>query len=522
MLRGCRCAAALNICIVLLAGFVAESWCAGSTSGGAEAWLEHVDRQLRAQADRLAAVSAAADRAAPAFIAGAGLVVTGDPGLTMEWTSRPGGFRHLDSKAGVTRRIVVSVLGLRSVGGPARRDLLQAQLQAARFAAEGGDVVVAIGSRAEIASLGRTEALRRAEAAGVAVLDTGDPSHGRSVLIASIGWTWQVELYAACTRLGRAPVVIRPEGRGSNRRGRGRLHPLPEEGGPRVAAIPAEVLGRRYLRDLRAVLRDVGVQSWAAIRSAADRGAAAIEAGGTAWRRVRSPLAAYRLAMRLDADPGLLRPLTGDLMDGFDRPDRPGPRDFVLAVGGLDGPATECWGPNEILRRAGFGVCYSFADVWPRGASGVREDDLLLDQRWTFDDAVLTVRPDLDRPKRRVRLGPVGGVIGEAVLWLVQAEMLLRLEDRNVPRPERWFHDDPARFAEPEDAGPNEPDGKRPELFGPPADDRAPLPRSVIPMASAEHPGRLRGRGGGAADDDLPLGPAARNRPRRAGDEAGA
>jgi len=68
-------------------------------------------------------------------------------------------------------------------------------------------------------------------------------------------------------------------------------------------------------------------------------------------------------------------------------------------------------------RKAGATIAWSFTTYRGEHRAGVAPDELLIDQHWDFGDAAVEV------PGYPFKAFPISGVICEAVLWMVNAEV---------------------------------------------------------------------------------------------------
>jgi hypothetical protein len=297
-----------------------------------------------------------ADRAARAYLDGASIAILDDHGLAMDQIHRPGALAHgLASSIQSDTRVILTT-------GEAPLADLDAAVQVVRL---------------------RSDILPGAEA-----------------------WVFQCELFAACVRQGKVPVVrLSPA---LDRRGDRDFRYLDQRfhGDRRVEPIPPEELGRAYLHELRRQWRDVGTTSWPALVTAARRAGNTLLDGGRVFVRRGTPALGY---VALD-------PLFTSLdHDGSDRNlPIPGPDDFVIAIGYDQPPRSLEWGEPELLTAAGRGVAWIIAayDVPQR-----HRRDLVIDQQWPLGDAAVPVEG------YDARLGSTSGVIARALLAALTAQI---------------------------------------------------------------------------------------------------
>jgi len=242
--------------------------------------------------------------------------------------------------------------------------------------------------------------------------------------IAARAWVYQLELFAACVRRGRTPVM--------------RQSPLIDTRGHRLLryrgqtfhhdrwpTLPAPgSLGRAYLEALRGVLRDIATASGDALDEARDRARDTLHAGGRVYVVTGATMLAHHL-------PEPFEPWTGNASGG----------DLVLAVGDFEEAGYHGhWHDIDALRRAGRGV------VWIVNACGTRPLDVLrhevlLDLWAPFGDGVVKVE------HYDVRLGPVTGVAQLAAVHAIARAAGLRDEEnrrdqRHAADPARYYGDD--------------------------------------------------------------------------------
>jgi hypothetical protein len=223
------------------------------------------------------------------------------------------------------------------------------------------------------------------------------------------------EFVSACTRLGKMPVMYQgfavPGGRErANRLGRLRFHPEKP-----VAVAPGQ-LGREFIRELRVDLEKVHDQEMADVAAAARQAVAARRNGKGVYAFVHGHGILHQM-IGFPTDPGYFTQLNTGWFS--QRPDiRLSEGDFVLCIGfdmRFNGWKFGKW--DEEARSAGATLAWSFADYKKEHVEAVG-DEIFISQHWDFGDAVVEV------PGYDVRILPTSGVVSEAVLWMVNAEML--------------------------------------------------------------------------------------------------
>ena len=376
------------------------------------AWLQGCIQALQRD---VPAMTPSAEAAARRFVLdGWTLAAWGDEGFVAEITGRAGGLMPIDPVDAAPGKTIV-LLAPRSAR-------LENDLDQARRFAERGDRVILFARRAVL-----DEAVR----AGVrpaAAFDTHAAPHGGLVAsgdtwliptdppasIAAV-WTWTAEFVAACTRLGKMPVmwqsIMAP---GSAERNKAHAGKRFEDAAP--APLKPGALGREYLAKLDANVRAVFVGERSALRQAAERAARAQAQGG----RLYAYLVGHATALQpgIPGDPGLFSALhaaagpSGGALSLT-------PSDFVLCVGYDRIPAGESNAEiAEKVRAAGAAVAWSFTDYRPEEVKAVRPGETYIDQRWPLGDAVVTV------PGYDVRILPTSGVISCGLYWAINAGVL--------------------------------------------------------------------------------------------------
>jgi hypothetical protein len=203
----------------------------------------------------------------------------------------------------------------------------------------------------------------------------------------------------------------------------------------RLSPIAAGALGRSYLSHLRGVLRDVGTASWSALAATVDRASATIFDGGRVFVAA-DPAGLAGVARhhggQLAADPWLFvrLPLEGEVPAGM----RPGRDDFVIALGAADPPPAPGSGSPgasaPYVRHAGRGVAWVISAYLTK-PSDLAYGDIVIDQFWPPDDALVPV------PGYDAHVGPASGVVSEAILWMLAAQLHANAQAFHAPSPQR-------------------------------------------------------------------------------------
>ena len=217
-------------------------------------------------------------------------------------------------------------------------------------------------------------------------------------------WTWTGEFVAACTRLGRMPVLYQSYGlpggpeRGKKYQGKKFHDDLT------IKPIPAEVLGREYLDRIEQMLAKIGDTQMPKILQAA-----------TWWGRADSAtiLVTGHMFPRHAQDPRCPCPGTFAAVPAWedkDLLDASHPPQFVLYVGYQ-------FAPQKLLDQAkALGVKLVYSDVQPAQPPEPASNILYIDPAWPLADGCVAI-PGYDVP-----ILPASGVIQAAIYWTIASE----------------------------------------------------------------------------------------------------
>ena len=256
-------------------------------------------------------------------------------------------------------------------------------------------------------------------------------------------WVWTGEFAAACTRLGKMPLMFQGFAAGGKERALrlGCPEVLTGDGGgskklfhdkpPKPVA--AGVAGREYLRQLRAILKRVHDLEMEDIRRAAAVAAEARQKGHVFYLVPDGGHAFFYQGRPCNTNYWVLpgkkthwENWTNPAKDVFQT------GDAVLYVGYLSVNTRHV----DTVRAAGATFMASFSsiagsrdDSGPPGNRGMRPDELLIDQHWPFGDAAVQF------PGYDIRILPPSGVIGEAIIQMVTSELHTLLTARRRPLP---------------------------------------------------------------------------------------
>ena len=399
-----------------------------SAAPAAEAYLAWTRSALAQAETNLPAITAAAQVAADAFVAGRDLGVRGGAGLNEELGARAGGLCVYRATKGNPGDVVLYAFGVATDRDADVAALLERELADAEALKAAGSTVIGLASFRQLDVQGK---MARAKAVCAALMDNYAPAgdglftapDGRPAVPthvtadAIVSWVWMAEFYAACTRAGKAPAmyqsVLNDPGRVRyDKYLRVRFHD-----DMKVEPIPAGQLGSAYVVALRGMLDAVRRDHWQALADAARRAAQAVRDGGQVHVFARGHYPPRHVGGQLAADrSGFRRMLKGATAV----PGDPGPKDFAIAVGYSLPPGDEWWGgADQRLRQAGRGVCWIISGHRTR-PEHLRANELLLDQVWPDGDAALSI------PGYDVGICPPSGVMAEALLWMLTAEICAR------------------------------------------------------------------------------------------------
>jgi hypothetical protein len=217
-------------------------------------------------------------------------------------------------------------------------------------------------------------------------------------------WAWTGEFVAACTRLGKMPVLYQSYGspggpeRGKKYQGK-KIHD-----DLTIKSIPAEVLGRDYLDQIERMLAKIGSTQMVKLRQAA-----------AWWSRaeVATVLFTGHMFPRHAQDPRAPSPGTFAAVPAWEDKellDASRPPQFVLYVGYQ-------FAPHRLLDQAkALGVKIVYSDVQPAQPPEPASNILYIDPAWPLADGCITI-PGYDVP-----VLPASGVIQAAIYWTIASE----------------------------------------------------------------------------------------------------
>ncbi|MEM6748868.1 MAG: hypothetical protein AAF612_00190 [Planctomycetota bacterium] len=379
---------------------------AGDPAPKPAAYLDRARAALAGLAPSVDGLVPAAEAAAERLIQGGALRVEGDAGVRHELTSRPGAiFEWSRPGPGVTLL----------VGAPEDPAAARWLPQLAERARRRGDLLIAFDAPGIDADYTfSTPSDRESLDAGLAPL--------RPAVRLALAQAWNVELYAACTRRGAAPVVrLDPElDRKSRWRLRYRGANLHDDRW--IDPIAPGVMGLAYLEALDHALADVSGRGWRKVAAAAARvrsaerygGAVHVHPGpGFAGSALSAAIRRAHQSENLAMSPVVV--LAGvshgagaapaDALPGAGATQTPGAGtgDFGIAVGLSEPAGALGWGDVGGLHGAELGVAWVCAGRWG-SAERMGNRDLAIDAQAPVGDAAVAV------PHYRPRLGPVAGI----------------------------------------------------------------------------------------------------------------
>jgi len=375
--------------------------------GVTRADLSAIDGTIDALQQRLPALGHAADVAAQRFAQRPHLAVRGSHAIAIELGTKPGG---LASYHGSQNTPDPGSVFLYHLDAPVRRDadanaVLLEHLRDAIKLRQSGHVVIGFVDRNTIESLGGNNALAHA---CDAVVDVAGPGpRPLNHLVAA--WAFQAELFAACTRLGRTPV-LRKSPRLDRKGWRAQRYAgLTFHSVDTAEPIAAGVLGRRYLDKLRELLHTMVNVNHDALPEARQRIRAANQTGGHALLTAAvSNLNGHAAGVSAD-DPGAL-----EWLDLSATP-HPGPRDVIVAFGTDHAPGEPWWplGQIQAMNTAGLGTVYVLDACFMDPQRDVPEGDVLIQTWQPWGDALVKI------DGHAARVGASSGVLTEAIYHLL-------------------------------------------------------------------------------------------------------
>jgi len=388
-------------------------------ASGAERYYQWLMGALDGIEKQMPEISRSADAAAELFVKDekTGIGVVGDRGFVGEAIGRAGGIiriHHPGQIRGDRWRGVV-LFGLRA-------ETLRDDLATAASKKKHGCLTVAFGQKSLKPALEKTGMPFDAFIANCASEHDGlfRTERGRWVIptvpaanIAAM-WAWTGEFVAACTRRGKMPPMYLayscPGGREwSKKYGSRKFH----EAAPKP--VPAGQLGREYLRELRADLRTVHDKEMADIRKVAGLAVETRKAGKGVYAFTHGHAILQRL--RGPGNPGYFTQINRSWV-ALRRDIKLRRGDLVYCVG-FDQLFGGSWFRDfdKRAREAGAQLAWSISACRKGHTDSLPPDEPLIDQHWDFGDSVVVV------PGYEIKILPVSGVIAEAALWMVNAEI---------------------------------------------------------------------------------------------------
>jgi hypothetical protein len=225
------------------------------------------------------------------------------------------------------------------------------------------------------------------------------------------GWTWVGEFVGACTRLGEMPTMWESFGvpgamDRDNPYRKVRFH------GKKPIPVDAGWVGREYLSALRWSLDEMERQEAEHIAAAGEAAYAARAAGHTAYAAITGH--SFIQLLGCPHDPGYLVPLVKGWADP--RPDLTLQKgDFILGIG-YDAPFVGT-GVADKARAAGATLVWSCTDYHPDLITALPAGEVFINQRWAMGDALVQL------PGYDIKILPPSGVLGQTILWMVEARM---------------------------------------------------------------------------------------------------
>jgi uncharacterized phosphosugar-binding protein len=390
----------------------------GRTGEGAEMYYRWLMSCVDGVEKDLPRIIASAEAAARIHVNNGRIAVTGDDlSFTYEAFGRSGGLMSLGTSATGGGRAI-------QITGLVAADMYQGQGPVKRPAG-GNSLEIGFGSRSVLeralargAPFDFTIDSHAAEHNGLFPADNTNwvvPTAQNANIVAL--WVWTGEFAAACTRLGKMPLMF--QGFGDNGMERAKKLGCPEVltgsgfGSGRMfhpekpQPVEAGFAGKDYLRELRAILGRIHSNEMDNIRRVAATAAAA-EAKGRVFSFLSGTHAASgnqnRLCKLAGVNFNLRRFQPGDAVFyvGFNFPDN------TLA---------------DAARKAGATFMASYStyeknqDRPVQPPPGMNPDELFVEQHWPFGDCAVQF------PGYDIKILPPSGVVAEAITGMVLAEL---------------------------------------------------------------------------------------------------
>jgi hypothetical protein len=347
-------------------------------AGVAEDYLSAVQATIAQTRSNLATLAESADRAANEFVSGGSLWVAGrQPDFIAEACGRAGGL------------MAIAPLGLRV---PKNHDVI---LYAVPGSLNPEDL--------KILDQWRKQGANVVEFSSSAGLYRG---HFPIDTVANVVglWTWTGEFVAACTRLGKMPVLYQSYGlpggpeRGKKYEGKKFHEDLT------IKPIPAEVLGRDYLHKIEWMLTRIGNTQMPKLLQAAKWWGPATSATILVTGHMFPPHAQDPRSPPLGIFAAVPAWEDKDLLDTSHPPQ------FVLCLGYQ-------FAPRRLVDQAkAMGVKLVYTDVQPAQPPEPASNILYIDPAWPLADGCVTV-PGYDVP-----ILPASGIIQAAIYWTIASE----------------------------------------------------------------------------------------------------
>ena len=372
-------------------------------------------------------MQASAEAAALRYIEvqGSAICALGDPGFVGELQGRSGGLIHLQTRAPGAPAAAIVLYSL-------REDRIDADAEATAKLHDAGSLVIVFGRASLIDAVQERGGKWQYALHNHALTDGGLLKNAATgdfliptdpVASAIAGWAWVAEFAAACSRLGKFPVFYEgyavPGGKAwADKLRQSKFHV------DAPYAVPAGRLARDFLRDLRKDIDALYFREADAMRELARRVVENQEAG----LGVYAFLHGHSVMLREDypGNPGYFTRLNRSWFDQYSHITlQPGDLVFCLGFDQIyQGWQFKTWAGDA--RASGAVLAWSITDYNENPESGaltIPEDELWINQRWSFGDAVVNV------PGYPINICPTSGVIAEFILWSVQAQVAL-LQDQ--------------------------------------------------------------------------------------------
>jgi len=371
--------------------------------------LTAYEQRLPALRDQMQHITKASEAAAKAVVDDrAKFGVIGPIGVQMDFAQRPGAMLGYLGQAPKPGDVALTML----VGSDTEIGKHLLKLETLN---ETGSVIVAIGSKQHLTELGLWERVTDATPWVIDVDGLGTEASGRNsqqdqsaelarevdrAMALTAAWTFHCEWYAACTRLGPAPVIVQSLEIDTRQKRWVRYMGQAFHDDLWIDPIEPGELGKQYLAAVDGLVLDLWTAGGDALDDARYQVASTARDGGRVLLSAspRLVFAKHHLQSPWFGSMGMLSGL-GTL---------PG-NDLVVAVGEVDPPGSLWWQEMDQIRQAERGVVWVLAGYLTDDRD-LDPDEVLLDNFVPFGDCSVRIEG------YDCRLGPLSSVANELLI----------------------------------------------------------------------------------------------------------